>query len=466
MKTGIHTSTIAAPATAPGAGAISLIRVSGSRAIELADQLFVPATKGRSLAKSASQQVVFGQIEHASAGILDEVLITVFRAPHSYTGENMVEISCHGSSFIVKRLLDLLYQAGAEPAQPGEFTLRAFLNGKLDLSQAEAVADLIASESESAHRMAMNQLRGGISTTISQLREQLVQFASLLELELDFSEEDVEFANRSDFSKLLEAIRLEIGKLISSFRLGNAVKKGIPVTIAGKPNVGKSTLLNALLNDERAIVSEIPGTTRDTIEDTLVINGYTFRFIDTAGIRHTDDYVETMGIERTLRAIEQSLVVIYLFDLTNTAPDEIKAELEYFETISSANQRTYILVANKTDLLEEAPPQMKSLLEMDMVFISAKRHENLNLITDRLLSVVESLNIEDGSTLSNIRHLEALSKTMSAIESIVEGFNNHLSGDLIAVDVRQALHYLGEITGTITNDEILGNIFSKFCIGK
>jgi len=468
MKThsAISGTTIAAPATASGEGAISLIRVSGPDSISLVDKLFKAADRKTTLHDAAPYTVHFGRIEHPSTGILDEVLVTVFRSPRSYTGEDMVEISCHGSSFIRQSLLELITAGGAQLAAPGEFTLRAFLNGKMDLSQAEAVADLIASESEASHRIAMNQLRGGFSSKIATLREKLVNFASLIELELDFSEEDVEFADRTAFRQLINEIGTEVQKLIDSFKLGNAVRKGIPVTIAGKPNVGKSTLLNALLNDERAIVSETPGTTRDTIEDTLVINGYNFRFIDTAGIRHSDNEIESMGIERTLKAIEQSLVVIYLFDLTTITPQDIENELRLFSTINGHDERTYILAANKTDLLGEAPSQLPTLLEMDMIFISAKRRENLNLITNRLLTVISSLKIDDSPAICNIRHLHALQRTHDAIEAINAGMQNNLSSDLLSVDVRQALHFLGEITGTITNDELLGNIFSKFCIGK
>lgn len=465
-NTTFHHTTIVAVATASGAGAISVIRVSGPDAVVLTDQIFVARRSKTRLSGVDSHTVHFGQIEDGAYGIIDEVLVTVFVAPRSYTGENMVEISCHGSPFIRQRIVSLLLNLGAQPAAPGEFTLRAFLNGKMDLSQAEAVADLIASESEAAHRLAISQLRGGFSTRIASLRANLVQFASLLELELDFSEEDVQFADRTTFGQLLHDIQAEVKKLTDSFTLGNAVKKGIPVTIAGKPNVGKSTLLNALLNDERAIVSDIPGTTRDTIEDTLVINGYTFRFIDTAGIRHTDDEVESMGIERTLRAIEQSMVVIYLIDLTTTSPAEIESELQLFDKFNDPEKQTFILAANKTDMLSEAPPQLKSLLEMDLLFISAKRRENLNLITDRLLAVVEQLKIEDSSTVCNTRHMDALQRTSKALDTLETGLHSGLSGDLLAVDVRQALHYLGEITGTVTTDELLGNIFSKFCIGK
>ncbi|HBZ65595.1 MAG TPA: tRNA uridine-5-carboxymethylaminomethyl(34) synthesis GTPase MnmE [Bacteroidales bacterium] len=468
MKThsAISGTTIAAPATASGEGAISLIRVSGPKAVELVDNLFKAANRNTTLRDAAPYSVHYGRIEHPTTGILDEVLVTVFRSPRSYTGEDMVEISCHGSSYIRQKLLELITGEGAQLAAPGEFTLRAFLNGKMDLSQAEAVADLIASESEASHHIAMNQLRGGFSSKIAALREKLVNFASLIELELDFSEEDVEFADRTAFRQLLSDMRSEVQKLIDSFKLGNAVRKGIPVTIAGKPNVGKSTLLNALLNDERAIVSETPGTTRDTIEDTMVINGYNFRFIDTAGIRHTNDEIESMGIERTLKAIEQSLVVIYLFDMTTITPQDIENELRFFSTIGGHEDRTYILAANKTDLLGEAPSQLVTLLEMDMIFISAKRHENLNLITNRLLSVVSQLKIDDSPAVCNVRHLDALQRTLTAIDAIETGLQGNLPADLLSVDVRQALHYLGEITGTITNDELLGNIFSKFCIGK
>ena len=463
--------TICALATPSGSGAIAVIRISGPETIEVCDRVFKPKNKKLLLRNADSHTIHFGEIVKNS-DLIDEVLVSIFRGPNSYTGEDSVEISCHGSEYIQQKIIELLIKEGLRLAKPGEFTLRAFLNGKFDLSQAEAVADLIASNSKTSHDLALNQMRGGFSDKIKDLRKQLVNFASLIELELDFSEEDVEFANRKELNDLLAKLKEEISKLIESFSIGNVIKKGIPVAIVGEPNVGKSTLLNAILNEERAIVSEIPGTTRDAIEDTIVIKGVSFRFIDTAGLRHSADEIETIGIERTYEKIDQAKVILYLFDVSTTDCESIKTTLEEFhkhinqlpENISK--DKKFILIANKTDLLVEAPKGFKSLVEMECIFVSAKRKENINLIVDSLSKYVESEQVSDTTIVSNTRHFEALQKAFEAIQNVKKGFEENIPSDLVATDIRQALHHLGEITGEITTDEILGNIFSKFCVGK
>jgi tRNA modification GTPase len=414
--------TICAPATPPGVSAIAVIRISGEKAIEIADGIFKSKNKRKSLRNAKSHTVHFGDIT-SEKGIIDEVLITVFKAPHSYTGENSVEISCHGSPYIVKSIIELLLNKGCRYARPGEFTMRAFLNGKFDLSQAEAVADLIESQSKTSHDLALNQMRGGFSSKIKELREKLLNFTSLIELELDFSEEDVEFANRDDLKNLLDDLKSEISKLLESFKLGNVIKQGIPVAIIGKPNVGKSTLLNAILNEEKAIVSEIPGTTRDTIEDSISINGVSFRFIDTAGLRESGDKIEMIGIERTHEKIRQSKIILYIFDVSSTSCDEIDETLgefkEYIDNLpdDAEKDKQFILIANKTDMLVEAPKGFKSLVERDCIFVSAKRKENINLIIDRLSEYIESEKVSDTAIVSNNRHYEALSKAFEAVDN-------------------------------------------------
>ncbi len=457
--------TICALATASGIAAISVIRVSGEKSFEIANQIFHSKQKKTEFQEMKSHHIYFGTIQN-DEGIIDEVLLSIFKSPHSYTGENSIEISCHGSSYIQQKILELLIDKGARLAKPGEFTMRAFLNTKLDLSQAEAVADLISSHSKSSHALALEQMRGGFSAKIKELRKQLLNFASLIELELDFSEEDVEFADRAQLSKLLLTLKTEISALVNSFAMGNVLKHGIPVAIIGKPNVGKSTLLNSLLNEERAIVSEIPGTTRDTIEDTLTIKGVTFRFIDTAGLRDSMDEIENFGIERTYQKIEQASIILYVVDIKKTSVNEIKEALKDFEKHIESKSKRFIIVANKTDLLDKAPQHFADLLSMEIIFISAKRKENINLITETLLKSVATENTTDTTLISNIRHYEALVKTNQAIHQVEIGIANNISGDLIAIDIRTALHHLGEITGEITSDEILGNIFSSFCIGK
>ena len=460
--------TICALATPPGSSAIAVLRVSGKDTFEIGKKVFTARKKGFDINKADTHTLHYGSVV-AGDEVIDDVLLSVFKNPHSYTGEDAVEISCHGSAFIVQKILSLLLDSGCRMAQPGEFTLRAFLNGKLDLSQAEGVGDLIASNSKASHRLALDQMRGGFSKKIGELRDRLMQFASLIELELDFSEEDVEFADRAALKALLEEIRTEVKVLADSFAEGNVLKSGIPVAIIGKPNVGKSTLLNAILNEEKAIVSDIPGTTRDAIEDTIVINGLAFRFIDTAGLRETGDRIETMGIERTYEKIRQAKVILYLFDINTTDCLEVKERMEAFKRQlgeENMNEKHFILVANKIDQLMGTPKHFRDMVEFECVFVSAKRKENISMISDSLVKAVTFDTEEDGVIVSNARHHEALTGVLRSIESIENGFSNEIPSDLIAIDIRQALHHLGEITGEITNDELLGNIFSKFCIGK
>lgn len=457
--------TICALSTPAGTGAIGVIRLSGPDSVALCRMFFKSGNVSTDPEKVASHTVHFGKFMDGDH-LIDEVLVTVFRNPHSYNGQDIVEISCHGSVYIQQRILELLLSAGARLAEPGEFTLRGFLNGKFDLSQAEAVADLIASTSESSHRLAMSQMRGGFSMKIGELRARLVDFASLIELELDFSEEDVEFADRTALFQLLEKIKSEIDGLKSSFALGNVMKHGIPVAIVGKPNVGKSTLLNALLNEERAIVSEIPGTTRDAIEDTISIQGVTFRFIDTAGLRHSSDVIENIGIGRTYEKMNMASVVLYIFDITSATEKEIDQAIAEIRAQLEDPQKQIIPVANKTDMLMQAPHSFKRLVELDTLFVSAKRNENINLITERLLKSAHLGETGDQTIVYSLRHYEALTRAAQSIESIEKGFADNIPSDLIATDIRQALHHLGSITGEVTNDELLGNIFGKFCIGK
>ena len=464
--------TICAIATSPGQGAIAVIRLSGPDAFGIGSSVFFQKGKASDLSSKRSHTIHLGTVRN-DEDVIDEVLVSIFKGPNSYTGEDVAEISCHGSVYIQKKIIELLISRGARQARAGEFTLRAFMNGKFDLSQAEAVADLIASSSKTAHDLALEQMRGGFSSRIRELREQLVNFTSLIELELDFSEEDVEFADRRELVKLLTKLRAEVKELASSFSLGNVLKGGIPVAIIGRPNVGKSTLLNAILNEERAIVSEIPGTTRDTVEDTIVINNYPFRFIDTAGLRHSNDFIESMGIERTYEKINEASIILYVFDVSQTGCIEIRENLQDFrEHIEKkpgkqpAPDKKFIMIANKIDRLEETPKGLKGFLEMECIFVSAKRKENINLILESLEQSVGELQITDGSVVSSLRHYEALLKTSTAIDDILRGLESGVSSDLLTVDIRTALQYLGEITGEITNDEILGNIFSKFCIGK
>ncbi len=449
------TDTIIALATPSGTGAIGVIRLSGPDALKLVNKVF----KGKDLEKQPSHTLHLGTIRDGET-ILDEVLASLFVAPHSYTKENVVEISTHGSAFIIESIIKLLVRHGARPANPGEFTLRAFLNGQMDLSQAEAVADLIASDSRASHQMAMQQMRGGFSNELQHLRDQLIHFASMIELELDFGEEDVEFANRDDLKGLIYQIDRVLQKLIMSFEQGNVMKNGVPVVIAGKPNVGKSTLLNALLNEERAIVSEIAGTTRDTIEDEMNIRGINFRFIDTAGIRETQDIIEAKGVERTHAKIKQAKLIIYLVDPEQDI-DDIHQQISYLNEL----QIPYLALINKMDLLTDEIRQ--KLNDLDLVYISARNKEGIEELQDKILEKVNLQQINaDDVLVSNIRHLEALQKTQNSLNSVLANIDNPITSDFLAVDIKQALYYLGEITGQVTTDDLLENIFSKFCIGK
>jgi len=464
-----NNDTICAISTAHGAGAIAVIRISGNKTFSICEDIFVPKNKKLNLLEADSHTIHFGEIKKDNI-VIDEVLLSLFKSPNSYTGEDVVEISCHGSNFIQTKIIELLISKGARQAKAGEFTFRAFINGKFDLSQAEAVADIIASNSKTSHELALKQMRGGYSNKINGLRKQLLDFTSLIELELDFGEEDVEFANRDKFKELLIEIKLELNSLISSFSYGNVIKEGIPVAIIGKPNVGKSTLLNSLLNEEKAIVSAIPGTTRDVIEDVINIDGVSFRFIDTAGLRESEDEIESIGIERTYEKIKQARIILYVFDVNEVTCDEIEENIkefkQYIKENLDENNKKFIIVANKTDQLIKAPRGMKELFDLECIFISAKRKENVHLITESLVNSVDLENISDSTIVSNLRHFEALNKSLIAIENVEDGFTNEVPSDLIAIDIKEALHYLGEITGEVTTDEILRNIFGKFCIGK
>ena len=460
------TETIVALSTPPGIGAIGVIRLSGPEAIVIVDSIF----KGKKLTEQASHTLHFGRIisegksDKSKGGseteIIDEVVVGIFRAPHSYTGEDVVEISCHGSPYILQQVISVCIDAGAVPACAGEFTQRAFLNGKMDLTQAEAVGDLIASETQAAQQTAMHQLRGGFSQELKAMREELITFSALMELELDFSQEDVEFADRAKFFELIERIETTTHKLIQSFRLGNAVKNGVSVAIIGAPNAGKSTLLNALLNEERAIVSEIAGTTRDTIEEVLNIDGILYRFIDTAGIRNkTEDVIEQQGIARSRKKAAEADIVIHLIDGMAFNLIDAGVPPERFN-------KKEIIVINKADLLKDA-----SLLRQqfpEAIFISAKNNQGIDELKEQLKAFVISSDVKPGDTIiTNTRHLAALKKIAAAVADIKTGMQNNIPGDLIALDIRQALHYIGELTGQIQTDrDILGAIFGKFCIGK
>jgi tRNA modification GTPase len=447
--------TIIALSTPPGSGAIGVIRLSGPKAITLVNEVFA----GKNLEEQASHTLHFGLIKNGAV-IIDEVVAGLFIAPKSYTKEHVVEISCHGSNYIIQQIMNLLISKGARAAKPGEFTLRAFLNGAFDLSQAEAVADLIASDSKASHDVALQQMRGGFSSELKDLREQLIHFASMIELELDFAEEDVEFANRDQLRNLVSRLNRHIAVLISSFEVGNVLKNGVPVVIAGKPNVGKSTLLNALLNEERAIVSDIAGTTRDTIEDELNINGIIFRFIDTAGIRDTADIIEAKGVERTLEKMKQANLIIYMADVSQSI-NEIEEQVSGLQKLAIP----YLILLNKADLLGSA--QREAFAELDVHFISAREKLGIDELKDVLLDKVNLHHINTSETLvTNIRHVEALKQTESALERVLANIDNPVTSDFLAMDIKQALHYLGEITGQVTTDDLLENIFTKFCIGK
>ena len=445
---------IIAPATAKGVGAIAVIRLSGLNTFEILNSAF----QGKNLNKVESHSLHLGKIMEDGEEI-DEVLVSVFKAPRSYTMEDIAEISSHGSPYIVDRIIRCLINKGARFAKAGEFTQRAFLNGRFDLAQAEAVADLIASESEAEHKNAINQMRGGFSLEIKKLREELVNFASLIELELDFAEEDVEFADRSQIRTLVERILHAISELIQSFSYGSVLKEGIPVAIVGKPNAGKSTLMNALLKEEKAIVTEIAGTTRDYIEDHFVLDGIKFRLIDTAGLRETQDIIEAAGVKRSIEQLEKAKIGIYLFDALETSPEELEKELKPLRSHCEA----LYPIGNKSDLGLHSEWTGN---EKDVLFISAKGQENLKLFTDLISNAALEGLSGDTSTVTNARHYESLLKCRKSLEEVLEALSSKLSTDLIAQDIRYALHHLGEITGEITTDDLLENIFSKFCIGK
>jgi tRNA modification GTPase len=480
--TPVYTSdTIIALATPSGIGAIGVIRLSGPDAIALVNQVFA----GKDLSIQHTHTIHFGTIRDGNQ-IIDEVLVSLFVGPKSYTRENVVEISTHGSAFIIESIIKLLIRKGARPANPGEFTLRAFLNGQLDLSQAEAVADLIASNSQASHQVAMQQMRGGFSGELQHLRDQLIHFAAMIELELDFGEEDVEFANREQLKGLIYQIQRILHRLIQSFEQGNVMKNGVPVVIAGKPNVGKSTLLNALLNEERAIVSEIAGTTRDTVEDEMIIGGLRFRFIDTAGIRETVDIIEAKGVERTHEKIKQAKLIIYLVDPEQNVK-EIETQVKYLNELDIP----FLVVVNKRDLVSaEFEGELSVISDQlsdnrqqttdnrqqttdnraqtsNLIFISARNKDGIDLLKQEILRKINlhSINTDD-VLISNIRHLEALQKTEDSLNRVLINIDNPITSDFLASDIKQALYYLGEITGQVTTDDLLETIFSKFCIGK
>ncbi len=461
--------TICALATAYG-GALSTIRVSGPDCYPVIEKIFFPAGSRLNLREDSGFHIVHGDIREDSE-LIDEVLVNLYKAPHSYTGEDSVEISCHGSSYVITRILELLVKNGAVPAQPGEFTMRAFMNGRMDLSQAEAVADLVASDSKAAHRIAINQIRGGFSAEIAKLRSELLKFTSLIELELDFGEEDVEFADRKELRKLVLSARELADNLASSFKLGNVIKNGFPIAIVGKPNSGKSTLLNALLNEERAIVSPIPGTTRDAIEDTININGLVYRFIDTAGLRETSDEIEVLGIKKTKEKMMQASVIL-LVDEASEKAEEINRRADIIRRMITDPDVRLIILINKVDGCEKAKIDelsKKIYLDIDdsLLFISGEKHIGLDKLRKRLARIFEKRGVtNEGVIITNMRHYDALKHVTESLGRVISGLDDGLPDDLITTDIRQAIHYLGEITGEITTDEILENIFRNFCIGK
>ena len=450
--------TIIALSTAPGVGAIAVIRLSGEDAITITNSVF----RGKNLLNQKSHTAHFGTIRNDDGEIIDEVVATLFIAPHSFTKENVVEISCHGSPYIVQRLIKLFLTKGVRLAKAGEFTQRAFLNGQFDLAQAEAVADLINADTEASHKAALNQMRGGFSEQIKNLRAELIHFASMIELELDFGEEDVEFADREDLKKLVNQLLSVITALVSSFDLGNVIKNGVPTVIAGKPNTGKSTLLNALLNEEKAIVSDIAGTTRDFIEDEINLEGVVFRFIDTAGLRDTEDKVEAIGVQRTKDKMKQASLIIYMFDLKNDTLTEVNRDINMLENLGIP----FIKVGNK---LDEAQEDLYNEMKKDKntLFISAINKEGLEALKTKLVETVNLDNFKTGDTVvTNIRHYDNLVQTQNSLNAVLRGLDDNITGDFLALDIRHALRFLGEITGEITTDDLLANIFSKFCIGK
>lgn len=460
---------ICAPATS-GGGALAIIRVSGRGSVETLAEVFQPADKQIDINKAKGYSLIYGTIS-SQGEFIDEVLLSLFRSPQSFTGEDMVEISCHASPFIQRRILEILIEKGVRAAGPGEFTMRAFMNGKMDLLQAEAVADLIAADSGAAHRLAATQLRGGLSEGIEKLRQELVSFTSLIELELDFSEEDVQFADRFAMTETVIKIKAMVDRLASSFRLGNAVMKGIPVVIAGRPNVGKSSLLNVLLEEERAIVSEIPGTTRDTIEEVLHVGGLLFRFIDTAGLREPGDEIEELGMERTRKKLMAADIVLAVAEAADTA-EEITAMAAGIVKITGDSGARVILVINKSDLITgkrsaELKKELESICSCPALFVSARQSEGIDLIRNHLIASVETERLDNPQYIvTNARHYEALKNVSDSLQRVLDGFRDGIPTVLIATDVRQAIYWLGQITGRITPEDILGEIFSRFCIGK
>jgi tRNA modification GTPase len=445
----LENTTIVALSTPPGVSAIALIRLSGEQALAITNKVF-----DKDISNAKGYSVHYGSIKNGE-NVIDDAIVTVFKGPKSFTGENIVEIACHGSTFIQQSIIELLLQNGATMAQAGEFSKRAFFNGKMDLSQTEAIADLIHSTSAAAHQVAMNQMRGGFSNDLKVLRAKLIHFASMIELELDFSEEDVEFADRTELHKLVSEVILHVNKLAQSFKLGNAIKNGVQTVIVGRPNAGKSTLLNGLLNEDRAIVSDIPGTTRDTLEESLTINGLEFKLIDTAGIREAQDTIEKLGIERTFEKINQSAIVVYLYDVTETTSKEVEKDL------ATLNKNAAIVViANKADLSQT------NVIE-NAILISALKKEGIEEVKTAIYTTVveEGFNLES-TIVTNARHYESLIRTNEDLQKVIDGIDSGLSGDFVAMDIRQALHHLGTITGEISTDELLGNIFANFCIGK
>lgn len=454
----MNNDTIIAIATGEGVTALGMIRLSGPKAISITEKVF----KGTILSRVESHTMHYGRIVDEDGRMLDDVIIGVYKAPKSYTTEDSIEISCHGSPYILKEIMSLLIRQGVRPADPGEFTLRAFLNGRMDLSQAEAVADLIASQSGAAHRMAMQQLKGGVSGEIQLLREKLIDFASLIELELDFGEENVEFADRTKLKELVKEVIQLTSRLKETFHLGNAIKEGIPTVIAGRPNAGKSTLLNKLLQEDRAIVSAIPGTTRDTIEEILVIDGIQYRLIDTAGIREAHDEIESMGIQRTMDKIEKASILIYVFDVTTLSPVDLAGDLDAIQ----AENAKVILAANKMDLNPYAEPAKWQVQDYPIVPMSAINSMNILYLLDVIRDSIKNEIPEDIPMISSARHYHALDRTEARLNEVLSGIESGVTNDFLAQDIRQALFHLGEITGQVSSDEILGNIFSRFCIGK
>ncbi|MFK5959503.1 MAG: tRNA uridine-5-carboxymethylaminomethyl(34) synthesis GTPase MnmE, partial [Lutibacter sp.] len=457
----INNDTIIALATSSGVGAIAVIRLSGEDAIKIVNNFFQSKFKNKNLTKVKSHTIHLGNISDNNH-IIDEVLISVFKNPHSYTGENVIEINCHGSVYIQQEIIQLFIKNGVRNANPGEFTLRAFLNGKMDLSQAEAVADLISSNSAASHQVALQQMRGGFSTKIQNLRQQLLNFASLIELELDFAEEDVEFADKTEFKNLISKISSVLKRLIDSFALGNVLKNGIPVAIVGEPNVGKSTLLNTLLNEEKAIVSEIAGTTRDAIEDEMIIEGVSYRFIDTAGIRHTDDIVESIGIKKTFENIGKAQLVLHLIDASKI--DNLKERIS--DLGKKYPSKKILTIINKVDLLSKEKISALNNKYSNLIFLSAKHKTDIASLTTILTKLANKGALSNNETIvSNSRHFEALNNALTSIKEVEKGINNNISTDLFSIDIRQALFHLGEITGEVTTEDLLGNIFANFCIG-